>query len=161
MGDKDFRRGAWLAGGRSFLRYSRAIRITPPSYHQSAFFTSSTSCCFSYLCCEWPPRLALCHLFRLDAPCRILLCSTFRSHSNKTSDLEHDKPPVLRDQPLKMGACGSSCCGGMEFRCLDAKQEAHSDESQANLAMACMSQSWRRAREKPLQTSFNTWKTYE
>lgn len=131
-----------------------------PRYHQSAFFISSTSCCFSYLCCEWPPCFTLCHRIRLDASCR--LCFVHRSsHSNKTSDLEDDKPRVLRDQPLEMGACGSSCCGGMDIECLDRRQETHSDDSQANLATACMSQSWRRAREKLLQTSFNTWKMYE
>jgi hypothetical protein len=115
--DKDFRRGAWLAGWRTQLPHGTPELSEShlfPRYHQSAFFISSTSCCFSYLCCEWPPCFRLCHRIRLDASCRI--CFVHRSsHSNKTSDLEDDKPRVLRDQPLEMGACGSSCCGGTDI----------------------------------------------
>ena len=159
MQNKGFRRGAWLAvGGRSFLQVLRAIRITPLSYHRGAFFPSSllqTSCCFSYLCSAWATRLALCHHFRLDASCRVYfvqrsariptkqLTSNTIHHQSCGTDLWRWVPVDLRAVEVWIPGAWT---GG----------RAYSDESQANLAMAYTSQSSLRAREKLLQTSFNT-----
>lgn len=114
-----------------------------------------TSCCFSYLCCEWTTRLALCHNFRLDASCRV--CFVQRSARIPTKQ--------LTSNTIHHQSCGTDLWRWVpvDLRAVEVwipgawtGGRTYSDKSQANLAMAYTSQSSPRAREKLLRTSFNT-----
>jgi hypothetical protein len=114
-----------------------------------------TSCCFSYLCCEWTTRLALCHHFRLDASCRV--CFVQRSARIPTKQ--------LTSNTIHHQSCGTDLWRWVpvDLRAVEVwipgawtGGRTYSDKSQANLAMAYTSQSSPRAREKLLRTSFNT-----